>query len=251
MANIHFGERVTRSRIMNAWTQTELGDKIGVSQATISMWERGVGNPNRDQKARLREVLGLDQVPGPETPFSAEVGTEAAGPSAFGSWLNRVRLEKGQSVAEVASKATLSEAAIYHIESGRIRNPRPDTVRRLEVALGEALPSETKKETREEATVEGVGEFFEFDPHSRDDWPDVPGVYVLYDVSERPIYVGQGSSIRRRIQDHEEKFWFKAPIVYEAAYIKIDDGALRKKIETILIRFLRRNAVINRQNVER
>jgi transcriptional regulator with XRE-family HTH domain len=250
MANISFGQRMQRSRIKNAWSQAELGEKLGVAQPTISTWEKGRVIPDH-QKARLREILGLDRAPGGETPFSIEDRSEQAGPSAFGSWLNRVRVERSLSVAELATKAEVSVPAIYHIESGRIRNPRPETVRRLEEALGKQLPAETKKEIRDEATVEGVGEFFEFDPHSRDDWPEVPGVYVLYDISERPIYVGQGSSIRRRIQDHEEKFWFKAPIVSEAAYIKIEDGALRKKIETILIRFLKRNAVINKQNVER
>jgi transcriptional regulator with XRE-family HTH domain len=151
------------------------------------------------------------------------------------------------SVGELAAKAGISAQAIYNIESGRIENPRAETVRRLEEALGEDLPSETKQEIREEATVEGVGEFFEFDPLNKQDWPDVPGIYVLYDISERPIYVGQGGSIKRRLQDHEEKFWFKSPIVSTAAYIKVHDAELRKKFETILIRFLKRNAVINKQ----
>jgi len=253
MANISFSERMRRNRIKNAWSQAELGEKLGVSQATISTWEIGKVIPDRDQKSRLREVLGLDQAevttggaPRPSVDRGEEVG-----PSAFGSWLNRARLEQGLSVGELSTRAEVSVAAIYHIESGRIENPRSETVRRLEKALGKELPAETKKEIRDEATVEGVGEFFEFDPHNRNDWPEVPGIYVLYDVSERPIYVGQGSSIRKRIQEHEEKFWFKAPIVSQGAYIKIEEGALRKKIETILIRFLKRNAVINKQNVER
>jgi hypothetical protein len=116
---------------------------------------------------------------------------------------------------------------------------------------GEKLPAETKKEVSAEATVEGVGEFFEFDPHDRDDWPKSAGIYVLYDVSERPIYVGQGASIKIRIKDHEEKFWFKSPIVSTASYIKVEEESLRLKIERILIRFLKRNAVINKQNVDR
>ena len=253
MANISFGERMRRGRIKNAWSQAELGEKFGVTQATISNWEIGRVIPDRDQKARLRQVLGLDH---PESSNEGAAGpgeghADPVGPSAFGSWLNRARVEKALSVAELAAKAEVSAPAIYNIESGRIENPRSETVRRLEKALGKELPIETKNEIREEATVEGVGEFFEFDPHSKNDWPDVPGIYVLYDISERPIYVGQGSSIRKRMQDHEEKFWFKAPIVSQAAYIKIEEGGLRKKIETILIRFLKRNAVINKQNVER
>jgi len=254
MANISFGERMRRGRIRNAWSQAELGAKIGVSQATISTWEIGRVIPDRDQKVRLREVLGLDQIEPANSSAShrpIDDPGEQAGPSAFGSWLNRARLENSLSVAELAAKAEVSAAAIYHIESGRIENPRSETVRRLEEALGKELPAETKKEIRKEATVEGVGEFFEFDPHNKNDWPESPGVYVLYDVSDRPIYVGQGSSIRKRIQDHEEKFWFKAPIVSQGSYIKIEEGVLRKKIETILIRFLKRNAVINKQNVDR
>jgi transcriptional regulator with XRE-family HTH domain len=253
MADNSFGEQIRRNRIKNAWSQAELGEKLGVSQAAISTWENGRVISDRDQQKRLREVLGFEQAQTAHSGMprpNADLGEEA-GPSAFGSWLNRARLERGLSVGELSVKAEISVAAIYNIESGRIENPRLETVRRLEGALGKELPAETKREIRDEATVEGVGEFFEFDPHNKADWPDVPGVYVLYDVSERPIYVGQGSSIRRRIQDHEEKFWFKAPIVYQGAYIKIGEDALRKKIETILIRFLKRNAVINKQNVDR
>jgi transcriptional regulator with XRE-family HTH domain len=254
MANISFGERMRRGRIQNAWSQAEIAEKLGVTQATISNWEIGRSTPDREQKDRIREVLGLhasESTAKNGQPDAADHAEERSGPSAFGSWLNRVRLEKGLSVAEVASKAGVSAPAIYNLESGRIENPRNETVRRLEQALGKELPAETKKEIRDDATVEGVGEFFDFDPHDRENWPDVPGIYVLYDISERPIYVGQGSSIRKRIQDHEEKFWFKSPIVSTAAYIKIDENGLRKKIETILIRFLKKNAVINKQNVER
>ncbi len=258
MANISFGERMRRGRIKNAWSQSELAEKLGVAQGTISNWENGRGAPDRNQKTRLRELLGLQQTENKgasegsfneRTEQAEEV--EQAGPSAFGSWLNRVRNERDLSVAELASKAGVSVPAIYNIESGRIENPRARTVRRLEQALGKELPAEAKKEIKEEATIGGVGEFFAFDPHDKNDWPEDPGIYVLYDISERPIYVGQGSNIRKRIQEHEEKFWFKTPIVDTAAYIKIDDGVLRKKIETILIRFLKRNAVINKQNVER
>lgn len=74
---------------------------------------------------------------------------------------------------------------------------------------------------------------------------------MLYDISERPIYVGQGSDIRNRIRAHQEKFWFKRPIVETAAYVKIEEKNLREKVEKLLIRFLKSNAVINKQNVER
>lgn len=254
MAKASFGELMRRGRIKNAWTQAELGEKLGVTQATISNWEIGRVPPNRAQKTRVREVLGLNERVSSESSDSAltfETHDDQAGPSAIGTWLNRARLDRGLSVAELASKSSVSVPAIYSIEAGRIDNPRSETVRRLEVALDRTVPTETKTEVRKEATLEGVGEFFEFDPHDKGDWPEVPGIYVLYDVSERPIYVGQGSSIKGRLRDHEEKFWFKSPIVETAAYIRIDDGTLRGRIELILIRFLKRNAVINKQNVGR
>ncbi len=250
MGNISFGERIRRNRIRNAWSQAELAEKVGVSQVTVFNWEIGKSTVKPQQKMSVLEALGISKDSATKQ-ADIPVEQEQQGPSAFGSWLSRVRLERKMSVGELAMKAGLSAPAIYNIESGRIDNPRAETVRRLEKALGEELPTETKEEIRQEATVEGVGEFFEFDPLNKQDWPDVPGIYVLYDISERPIYVGQGSSIKRRIQDHEEKFWFKSPIVSTAAYIKVPDAELRMKFETILIRFLKRNAVINKQHVER
>src|SRR5262245_18823201 len=132
MANISFNERMRRGHIRNAWSQAELGEKIGVSQATISTWEIGKVIPDRDQKFRLREVLGLDQAEPQNTSTSSGLTGdpgEQVGPSAFGSWLNRARVERSLSVAELATKAEVSVAAIYHIESGRIENPRSETVR--------------------------------------------------------------------------------------------------------------------------
>ncbi len=63
--------------------------------------------------------------------------------------------------------------------------------------------------------------------------------------------VGESDAISRRIRSHEEKFWFKRPIVERASYIKIADPELRKQIERILIRFLKSNTVLNRQHVAR
>lgn len=248
MANIPFGERVRRARIRHAMTQAELGSKLGVTGPTISNWEIGKIIPSKGQKAELRKVLGANWT---EAAAEKNEETSGVGPSPVGGWLARARLEKSMSVPEVAEKAGLSAAAVYNIEAGRITNPRAETVRKLERALGKDLPTEAKDEIREEATIQGVGELVDFDPHDEDDLPAVPGIYVLYDVSERPIYVGQGADIKSRLRSHSEKFWYRAPIVHTGAYVKIDEKSLREKVETLLIRFLKSNAVINKQNVER
>jgi transcriptional regulator with XRE-family HTH domain len=154
-------------------------------------------------------------------------------------------------VPELASKSGLSPVSLYNIESGRSQNPQQATIKKLEKALGQQLSIEAKAEAKEEATIEGVGEWFNFDPNSKTEWPDAAGIYVLYDISDRPIYVGQGQKISARLHDHREKFWFRPPIVQNAAYVGIEGKQLREKIEKVLIKFLKSNAVINQQNVER
>lgn len=152
---------------------------------------------------------------------------------------------------ELANKAGLSSVAVYAIKSGRSQNPQRKTVTKLEKALRVQLSTEVKKEATDEATIEGVGEWFNFDPHSKADWPSGAGIYVLYDISDRPIYVGQAQNISKRLADHSDKFWFKPPIVQNAAYVGIEDRILREKIEKVLIKFLKSNAVLNQQNVDR
>jgi transcriptional regulator with XRE-family HTH domain len=101
------------------------------------------------------------------------------GPSAIGVWLNRERLIKGFSVPELATKSGLSPLSIYNIESGRSQNPQRATIDKLEKALGKQLSPEAKEEAKEDSTIEGVGEWFNFDPNSQVEWPSVAGIYVL------------------------------------------------------------------------
>lgn len=248
MANIPFGERLKRARVRNAMTQADLGEKMDVTQATISNWESARVIPTREQKAELKRILGGFS---PDAAGNRSEPEVVVGPTPLSGWLAKARFEKKLSVPELAEKAGLSAPAVYNIESGRILNPRPETIRRLERALGKEIPHEAKEEIREEAKIEGFGELIDFDPHDDDDLPAVGGIYVFYDISERPIYVGQGADIRNRIRLHRDKFWFKQPIVHTAAYVKIEEKGLREKVETLLIRFLKSNAVINKQNVDR
>lgn len=253
MANITFGERLRRTRIRNGMTQADVADKIGVTPATISNWETEKGkNPlSQEQRAQLKRIFGSFKA---EVNDSHEDASVEAGPAPFGAWLNKQRLKKEMTVTELADKAKLSIPTIYGIEAGRIANPRAETVRQIETALDEKLPSEVKREVQEEANIEGFGELVDFDPHVKDDndLPSVAGIYVLYDISERPIYIGQSSDIRTRLREHKaEKFWYRPPIVHTGAYVEIKEKTQRVKVEKLLIRFLKSNAVLNIQNVER
>jgi hypothetical protein len=137
------------------------------------------------------------------------------------------------------------------MEAGRIKNPRQDTVRKLEAALKEHFPKDAAQELSAESSVAGLGELEDFDPNDESEWPLGAGVYVLYDISERPIYVGQGESVRKRLLDHREKFWFKQPLIQTGSFMPIKDLTLRRQVETLLIKFLRKNAILNKQNVDR
>ena len=153
--------------------------------------------------------------------------------------------------AQLAEKSGLSVLTIYNIEKGKAENPRRRTIERLEKAFGKAFEKEFEDEVRQASTIEGIGEFQDFDPHDEEDWPSEAGVYVFYDISERPIYVGMAGDISDRMKGHEDRFWFKRPIVERASYIAIKDKNLRRQIEMILIKFLKSNAIINKQGVER
>lgn len=191
----------------------------------------------------LKRVLGIESNIAP-----ADIGSE---PSAFGAWLNNARSEAKLSVPELSQASGVSVVGIYNIEWGKSINPRPETKQKLADALGIEIPEEVEQEIEEQQEIEGLGTFVDFDPYDIKDRPSEAGVYVFYDISERPIYIGESQNIGRRIKEHEEKFWFKYPIVNNAAYVPIPDGNLRKQIEQILIRFLKSNAVINKKLVDR
>lgn len=174
------------------------------------------------------------------------------GPSEFGRWLYETRTKKNLTVGQLAEKAGVSFVQIYNIEAGRSQNPREGTRNRLIAALGQKPEDSVVVATEKGASIEDVGEFVDFDPHDDTDLPEEPGIYVFYDISDRPVYVGQSQSIRQRIRnDHTTRFWFKQPFVQAAAYVRIEDQALRKKIEKIMIKFMRSTAVVNRHHVDR
>jgi hypothetical protein len=105
-------------------------------------------------------------------------------------------------------------------------------------------------DTEQEQTIVGLGSLTDFDPYSKKDWPQCAGVYVLYDISQRPLYVGKGDKIATRLRDHFEKFWFRSPIVEYASYIEVRERQLRHQLEQAMIKFLKTNAVINKQSTE-
>jgi transcriptional regulator with XRE-family HTH domain len=236
------GSLLRERRLANALNQTELGERLKVSQATVSLWEQGKGAPKSDQLEKLNEILG-------GLTAASESVTEAESQTPVAAWLSRALVKKDLTVGELAAKADVSVPTVYNILSGRAQNPHPRTISALEKALGDTF--ESKDETREASKIAGIGQLIDFNPYDEKEIPGKAGVYVLYDISQRPIYVGKASKIALRLNDHSTRFWFKRPLVETGAYIEIPDAKSRDQIETVLIQFLKNNAVINKQKTIR
>lgn len=238
-------QKIRRARQREGLTQLALAETIGVTQGAVAAWEGG-NTPRGDNRLKLEEVLGpfhtprrLDQTPGPVEEISS-----------FGAWLREKRIERKLSVPELAQRAGVSPPAIYNIENGRIQNPQAKTQDKLAAALRTNVPLQIVNETVESQGVRGLGSLTDFQPHDEEDWPRCAGVYVLYDVSQRPIYVGRSDRIDHRLKSHADKFWFKRPVVDYASFIEVADNDLRNQLEQALIRFLKSNAVINNQSTD-
>lgn len=241
--SLDLGNKLRTSRSAAGLSQQAVANRIGVSQMTVSNWERGVSVPSNYELEQLGSFLDLAE--------GYEVTVAGDELSAFGEWLEQTRREQGLTRKELAERSRVSEVQVGNIERGATQNPRADTRRRLQEALQVELPPEVEAETVAAAEIPGVGALEDFDPHDRRDWPDEPGVYVLYDISERPIYVGRSNSVSRRLTNHADRFWYRAPIVQTASFVRVDDSDLRDQLEQVLIKFLKSNAVINQQGVNR
>jgi len=64
-----FGQRLARFRKAKGFTQTELGDLLGVSQRVMTYYERETGRPPAHLLAKMAEALGAsaDELLGRET----------------------------------------------------------------------------------------------------------------------------------------------------------------------------------------
>ncbi|MGJ0394346.1 MAG: helix-turn-helix domain-containing protein [Methylocystis sp.] len=240
-----YGDRVRKARLAAGLSQTELAEKVGVTQPAVWNWEAGNTEPREPQRKALEKVLGL----GRSDPIGN--GSTISPANAFGVWLVRSRVEADMSVPELSAASGVSTVGIYNIESGKSLNPRSETRKKLADALNTKIPDDVERVSEEEQEIEGLGALSDFDPYDPQDRPTDAGVYVFYDISDRPVYIGKAQNIKKRIEDHQEKFWFKQPIVHHAAFIRISNEKLRHQIEQTLIRFLKSNAVINKQSVDR
>lgn len=252
-----FRLRLKDAREKASLSQAELGEKFHVSQGAVHTWESGASEPRGDTYEKLLDWIERSEK-GQKTPGKSTAQTEEDIPgehetSGFGEWLLNERQSQGLSRAKLADKAGLSPQAVYTIEMGIVRTPWKRTRERLVAALGsDPLPRDVAEEIEEESEVQGLGEFSDFSPWDDSMIPEEPCVYVYYDRTERPIYVGRTNNLRRRNKQHQEQDrWFFRRLVERGGYFRVDGDTQRTQLEKVLIQFLGRNTLFNKQGTKK
>ena len=65
-----WGRRIRQARIAAGFTQERFAIAIGVDQANVSRWERGLASPKANRRPLIARVLGID----PDVLFSYSNG---------------------------------------------------------------------------------------------------------------------------------------------------------------------------------
>ena len=251
----------TLSEVMDrqGTSNSELASVMGVTAPAVAYWQKVETVPAKHIH-RLVEILGPELTKG-----SGSKPSKHALKKRFEDLVSKYHV----SVQELADLAELSAPAIHNVFGGKTKSPREQTLRRLEDGLdllqakceeGEEKPSDG--EDGDENTERGnsfLGQYIKVhDRHSSAvDGIDAAGVYILYgahavtyhdektpaEFRGAPEYVGQTKNIGRRMQDYEDKWWFRG--VEWIAYVEEDDKKERTRLENVLIRLL--NPQFNKQ----
>ncbi|WP_336799489.1 hypothetical protein [Kaistia sp. MMO-174] len=172
--------------------------------------------------------------------------------SAFGEWLNTEMSAKGIRIQDLVARTGITYTGIWNIVKGNTASPKKETRDRLAAALNEAIPEAIQTEIAEQSMPIAGYDWVDFTPSDLETVPEQSGVYVFYDVTDRPVYVGKSSkNVRTRVKDHKTRFWFQAPLVVRGAFLAIPDPDMCLKIETVLIKFLGKHALLNSKGVIR
>lgn len=170
----------------------------------------------------------------------------------FGQWLNAQMKEQDVSIARLAEMSGISYVGIWNIVEGNTKSPRDETRKRLASALKTKIPKKIEESSETQSGIIPGYEWADFTPSDLETIPIEPGIYVFYDITDRPVYVGKShSNVRLRIKDHATRFWFREPLVVRGAFLHVPDRDTCSKIEMILIKFLGKHALLNQKGAVR
>jgi transcriptional regulator with XRE-family HTH domain len=187
-----------------------------------------------------------------ETPVAGQVELIPDNASIFGNWLRLEMERKNISIADLVERTGITYMGIWNIVKGNTISPRAETRKKLAEAIAETIPFAVEAEIENQAAPLPGFEWVDFTPTDLETVPQKSGVYVFYDITDRPVYVGKSSkNVRIRVKDHQTRFWFKSPLVVRGAFLAVPDADMCLKIETILIKFLGKHALLNSKGVVR
>jgi transcriptional regulator with XRE-family HTH domain len=232
------GAWVKKNRISLDLTQTQLAEKIGVSQSQVSNWELGISGIGEKASQLLSSLFNSE----PPVVVSE---------SPLGEWVKERREQLKLTRTELARKIDMSSLALYYIETGRTESPREQTMRSLEAVLGR-LPSIVRKDVKVEREA---GELQFLGPFPISTWEEnvgeepIPCVYVLYDELRRPVRIGETEDLRRRLSEHKrDAWWWRSPTVDSFAYVVIENAKVRRDTERVMIKLVGEHAIFNIQD---
>lgn len=225
-------------------TQTEMGGKLGISQGYVAQIETEAVNASPRVAQKILEMSG-------HSPAKIESAMKKTPEREinFGDWVREQRVRQGLTQQELAKKAGISNLTVSFIENHQTESPRQGTMDAMKNVLGE-LPKGVRTEVVESADW-GFGEFqgpFPFKEWEKNIDGDTSGIYIFYDISKHPVYIGESKNIRKRILDHDREFWFKPPIVSTIGYMVVKDEGVRAKLEAAMIKIAGETAILNKQN---
>lgn len=187
-----------------------------------------------------------------ETSLDDQEGGPHEGGASFGDWLRHEMQDRSLSIRDLATRTGITYVGIWNIVKGNTVAPREDTRQRLVAAVGGVVPADVQEAVKAEAQEIPGYEWVDFTPSDLETVPDQSGVYVFYDVTGRPVYVGKSSkNVRTRVKDHSTRFWFKHPLVVRGAFLSVSDPKMCGTLEMVLIKFLGKHALLNVQGVVR
>jgi len=170
----------------------------------------------------------------------------------FGQWLKEQMEAKHVSTVRLSELSGISYVGIWNILEGNTVSPRDDTRARLAKALDIKIPKSVEDVSEAETSAIPGYDWVDFTPSDLETIPEESGIYVFYDITDRPVYVGKShGNVRMRIKDHSTRFWFKEPLVVRGAYLHVPDKDACSKIEMILIKFLGKHALLNQKGAVR
>ena len=220
-----------------------LSKHAGCHPRTVTMICKGeIKSPSEEMMEKLR--IAIDKIKSGLPNQEEEIEEEEFD---FAEWLKFQMEAKSLSGNRLAKLVGCHNTTISAILNRRIENPSNEMMERIRNALQEKIPEAVTNDLNEKKKFDNKNDVWDdFNPHDHDSIPNKPGVYALFSPTNVVLYVGKAQNVSSIIASHREKKWFLEDIIEYGMLFYSDDENERKKIEDILIKFLRTNAWLNK-----